>query len=139
MFDLIPCVGAVVHDARGRLLLVFRGHEPALGQWSIPGGRVEPGETDEQAVGRELAEETGLRGEVVRYLGSVLRAAPGGGTFEIRDFLVRPVGPDLEPVAGDDAADARWVSRSELPAFPLVSGLLEALSEWGVWPGPCLS
>lgn len=132
---LIPCVGAVVRDDLGRLLLVRRGHEPGLGQWSIPGGRVEPGETAEQAVLRELAEETNLRGEVGQYLGSVLREAPGGGTYEIRDFLVRPAeSPVPEPVAGDDAAAARWVSRGELGALPLVAGLVEALTEWQVLP-----
>ena len=57
---VIPCVGAIVADGEGRLLMIKRGHEPGAGLWSIPGGRIEPGETDTEAVARELTEETGL-------------------------------------------------------------------------------
>ena len=56
----VRCVGAVVHDAAGRLLMVRRANEPGRGQWSLPGGRVEPGESDASALARELREETGL-------------------------------------------------------------------------------
>ncbi len=56
----IPCVGAIVRDEAGRLLLIQRGHDPGAGLWSLPGGRIEPGETDEQALVREMREETGL-------------------------------------------------------------------------------
>jgi 8-oxo-dGTP diphosphatase len=51
----VPCVGAVVHDGQGRLLLVRRGHAPSAGLWSVPGGRVEAGESEVEAVVRELA------------------------------------------------------------------------------------
>ncbi len=133
--DLIPCVGGVILDGAGRILLVRRGHPPGMGQWSIPGGRVEPGETDEAAVVREVAEETGLTVSVDRPVGTVRRAAPGGGTFVINDYVVRPIGdPVPDPVAGDDAADARWVTRAELAALPLVDGLVEALAAWVVLP-----
>ena len=64
-------VGAIAVDA-GRLLLVRRGHGPAAGLWSVPGGRVEPGEMLVEAVVRELAEETGLAGEDV-YLEQLRR------------------------------------------------------------------
>lgn len=141
---LIPCVGGIVHDDLGRLLLVRRGHEPGMGLWSVPGGRVEQGESDEAAVVREVAEETGLYAVVVRVLGSVLRPAPGGGTFVIRDYLMalppsttlpaRPEHAAAEPVAGDDASAARWLTRAELQELPLVDGLLEALGGWGVLP-----
>src|SRR5579862_2911879 len=56
----VQCVGAVITDPTGRLLLILRGHEPGMGLWSIPGGRIEPGETDQDAVVREVMEETGL-------------------------------------------------------------------------------
>ena len=57
---LVPCVGALAYDAEGRLLLIRRRNEPGRGLWSVPGGRVEPGESDAEAVVREMAEETGL-------------------------------------------------------------------------------
>ena len=132
---VIPCVGAIVLDERRRLLVVRRGQEPGRGLWSVPGGRVEPGESDAVALVREVAEETGLRVAVVRHVGTVRRRAPDGGTYEIRDFLARPVGvPAPEPRAGDDAAAARWVTRAELDALPVVAGLVTALGEWRLLP-----
>jgi len=129
----VPCVGAIVHDAAGRLLVIQRGHEPALGLWSLPGGRVHPGETFRDAVVREVAEETGLAVVPERMVGAVERAAPGGSTYDIRDFTARLVdGGGLH--AGDDAVDARWVGDAELRALPTSPGLLEALEEWGVLP-----
>jgi 8-oxo-dGTP diphosphatase len=134
--SVIPCVGGVVHDERGRLLLVRRGHDPERGRWSVPGGRVEPGESDEVAVLREVLEETGLHADVVRPVGSVIRPAPGGGTFEIRDYLLRPREvPAPAPVPGDDADDARWVTRAELHSLALVEGLRDALAAWSMLPG----
>lgn len=131
----IPAVGAVVQDATGRLLVILRGKEPAMGCWSLPGGRVEPGETHEQAVVREVAEETGIAVRVLREVGTVHRDAPGGGTYAIRDFLAEPTG-DRTPTAGDDARDARWVTPAELAALATSPGLMEALHDWGVLPQP---
>jgi isopenicillin N synthase-like dioxygenase/ADP-ribose pyrophosphatase YjhB (NUDIX family) len=128
---LIPCVGAIVRDAAGRLLLVRRANPPAQGLWSIPGGRVEPGETAELAVVRELVEETGLLGAVQREVGTVERAAPGGGTYVIRDFLLH-VEDAGAPVAGDDAAEAAWFTPAELEALDTSPGLVEALEGWGL-------
>ena len=76
----IPCVGGIVRHG-GRLLLVKRGREPARGTWSVPGGRVEAGETDEQATAREVLEETGLRVVVGELVGTVERDAPAGGVY----------------------------------------------------------
>jgi 8-oxo-dGTP diphosphatase len=129
----IPCVGAILHDARGRLLVVRRANDPGRGRWSVPGGRVEPGESDESAVVREVAEETGLLVTVLGYVGAVRRPAPGGGTFHIRDFAAR-LATDADPVAGDDADDVRWVTRAELVGLPVVDGLVEALAAWSVLP-----
>src|SRR5262249_57165351 len=72
---VIPCVGAVIKDDLGRLLLIKRGHEPGKGLWSIPGGRVEAGESDEAAVVREGREETGLAVALGRLIGAVRRPA----------------------------------------------------------------
>ena len=126
----IPCVGAIITDAAGRLLLVRRGHAPQAGRWTLPGGRVEPGETDQQAVVREILEETGLAVSCGHLVGTVQRPAPDGGVFEIRDYAATVTGGEL--AAGDDAADARWVAPADLPALPLTTGLIAALTTWGV-------
>ncbi|WP_182875871.1 NUDIX hydrolase [Microbispora sp. H10670] len=129
----VRCVGAIITDPDGRLLLVRRGRPPGEGLWSLPGGRVEPGETDEQAVRRELREETGLDVAVVRLAGTVLRPGPGGVTYEIHDYVATPSGTASgTPVAGDDAADARWWAPADLAGLPLTDGLADALAEWGV-------
>ncbi|MFD0901097.1 NUDIX hydrolase [Actinomadura sediminis] len=124
------CVGAIVRDRDGRLLLVLRGRPPGAGRWSVPGGRVEPGEDDAAAVARELLEETGLRVRAGALVGTVERAGPGGVVYEIHDYAATVLGGT--PRAGDDAADVRWVAPAELPDLPLVPGLLDALTEWGV-------
>jgi ADP-ribose pyrophosphatase YjhB (NUDIX family) len=123
-------VGAVVFDAQGRLLMIQRGHDPGAGLWSIPGGRIEPGETDEQAVVRELLEETNLQVMVGTLVGSVRREGPGGTVIDIRDYTATVAAGTLR--AGDDAADARWVTAAELALLEVTEGLIEALTEWGV-------
>jgi 8-oxo-dGTP diphosphatase len=127
---LIPCVGAVIKDERGRLLLIRRGHEPGAGLWSLPGGRVEPGETDAEALVREMREETGLAVRAGRLLGSVRRPAGNGDIFDIRDYAATVIGGTLGP--GDDAADVRWVDAGDLGRLPVTEGLAEILTNWGV-------
>jgi 8-oxo-dGTP diphosphatase len=126
----IDCVGAIITDATGRLLLIKRGHEPEAGRWSLPGGRIEPGESDQQALVREVREETGLQVAPGRLAGTVDRPWPGGRVLVIRDYEAVVTGGDL--AAGDDADDARWVSPRDFGGLPLTSGLLEALYAWGV-------
>jgi ADP-ribose pyrophosphatase YjhB (NUDIX family) len=127
------CVGAVVHDPAGRLLVICRGHPPGEGLWSLPGGRVEPGETDAAAVVRELREETGLQVTLGALIGSVTRPGPADVTYDIHDYAATVTGGKLR--AGDDAAEVRWVTELELRALPTTPGLLEALTEWNVLPG----
>ena len=126
-------VGAVALDA-DRILLVRRGHGPAAGRWSVPGGRVERGETLHEAVVREVAEETGVAVVVDGFLGWVERIddAPDGGHFVILDFRVTVLEPDAPLVAGDDAAEAAWTSFDDLGDLPLAPGLLDFLEETGV-------
>ncbi len=117
-------------DGQGRLLMIRRGHEPSAGLWSIPGGRIEPDETDAEALVREMLEETGLVVEVGPLLGSVQRHGPNGDVIDIRDYMASVIGGTLQP--GDDAADARWVAAGDLDSLEITEGLIEALSSWGV-------
>ena len=128
--SVIPCVGAVIKDDRGRLLLIKRGHAPGAGLWSLPGGRIEPGETDAEALVREMCEETGLVVEVGQLIGTVRRPAQDGDALDIRDYAATVTGGTLRP--GDDAADARWVETTDLRSLAITAGLIEALISWGV-------
>lgn len=129
----VAAVGAVI-VREGRLLLVRRGHPPAAGQWSVPGGKVEPGESEPQAVAREVAEETGLSVRVGPLIGEVVRPGIGDVVYRIRDYVVEIVG-GIEH-AGDDAADLAWVPFGELTERELTEGLLDTLRDWRVLPTP---
>ena len=111
-------VGAVV-VRDGKVLLVKRGHEPLKGRWSLPGGRVELGETLVEAVRREIREETGLEIEVGPVL-EVFDRIERRGThvashLVIVDYLCTCVGGTL--CAADDAEDAVWVEPGDLDAY----------------------
>lgn len=113
-------------------MLVRRAREPGRGRWSVPGGKIEPGETDQQALIREVVEETGLRISVLGYLGSVRRPGPAGAVFDIHDYRCRVDGGALRP--GDDADDARWCDRAALARLPVTEGLLDVLRGWHCLP-----
>ena len=123
------CVGAVVVD-EGELLLVRRGHGPGGGKWSVPGGRVEGGETLAEAVVRELVEETGLEGVCEDLVGWVERV---GATYHhvILDFRITLL-DRATPAAGGDAAEAAWVPLAEVAELDLVDGLAEFLHDHGI-------
>ena len=121
-------VGAVVR--RGdEILLVRRGRGTAVGQWAIPGGRVEFGEGLKTAVAREVREETGLDVRVGRFLGWAERMGddPGPYHYVILDFAAEPLDPQAPARAGDDADDVAWVRTNAIETYPLVSGLAEFL------------
>jgi 8-oxo-dGTP diphosphatase len=125
----LVCVGAVcVLD--GALLLIRRGHGPAAGEWSVPGGRVERGELLAEAVVREVREETGLEAVCGPMLGWVERI-DDDHHFVIADFEVTVL-DESQPVAGDDAAEAAWVPLDQVVERRLVDGLAEFLHEHGV-------
>jgi 8-oxo-dGTP diphosphatase len=112
-------VGAVILDG-DRVLLIKRAHEPLKGQWSLPGGGVEVGETLEQAAAREVREETGLDVEVGPIVDVIDRIAhdPSGGVehhFVLVDFVCRPSGGTL--CCASDADAAEWVSLDALARY----------------------
>jgi len=123
------CVGAVV-IRDGHLLLVRRGRGRAAGSWSVPGGRVEVGETLAEAVLRELREETALEGVCGPLLGWV-ELIDDDGHVVVADFAVTVL--DGVARAGDDAAEVAWVACHEVGEMPhLVDGLAEFLHDHGV-------
>lgn len=130
-------VGAIVLD-KGALLLIKRDREPARGQWSLPGGRVEIGETLREALVREVREETGIDVDVDGLIGvaeRIVRDDDGAIEYHyvILDYVCEARSTDLK--AGDDAAEARWVPVGELNDLHLTAGLLEFLADRGVLEG----
>jgi ADP-ribose pyrophosphatase YjhB (NUDIX family) len=128
----VVAVGLVARDRAGRLLLVERGNPPHKGRWSLPGGRVEGGETIAVAAARELAEETGLEAAVGEIAGVVERIGEGFHYLIVDLWAELP--DDAVPVAASDAADARLVGLDQLPAYPLSPGLAGFLAGIGCWP-----
>jgi ADP-ribose pyrophosphatase YjhB (NUDIX family) len=123
-------VGAIVVVCDS-LLLVQRRLPPAAGRWSVPGGRVEVGETLADAVAREVREETGVEVSVGALAGVAERIS-ADHHFVILDFVADVVGGGRpEPVAGDDAAAAAWIPVVDLPGLDLVDGLLDFLRAVG--------
>jgi acetyl-CoA carboxylase carboxyl transferase subunit beta len=114
----IPAVGAVVAHPDGRVLLIRRARAPSKGEWTLPGGKLEPAETLEDAVVREVHEETALAIRVVRKLTIYVLSFPAEDrdehAYDIHEFLCSPVDPSAPLTAADDAADARWATLDEL-------------------------
>uniref|UniRef100_A0A7V4XRQ4 NUDIX domain-containing protein n=1 Tax=Acidobacterium capsulatum TaxID=33075 RepID=A0A7V4XRQ4_9BACT len=116
----ITGVGAVIID-HGRVLLIQRGQEPLKGEWSLPGGALELGETLMEGIMREVREETGLLVEpitVVEVFDRIVRDEQGRVRYHyvLVDFLCRVTGGAL--ACASDAADARWATLDELAPVP---------------------
>ncbi len=127
-------VGGIVFDPDGRVLIVQRGKPPGEGLWSVPGGRLEPGESIEAAIAREVLEETGLHVEVGPHAETLERV---GETYHyiIHDHIARVLRGTLS--AGDDARAVRWATAAELATLPTTEGLLpvveRARATYGAW------
>ncbi len=119
------CVGAVL-VADEKLLLVRRKNPPAQNLWSLPGGRVEPGESWQAAVVREVREETALEAACGEFIGWVEREAENS-RYLIADFEIEALNLE-EASPGDDATDLTFVSRSQLTDLEVSPGLIEFLS-----------
>lgn len=124
-------VGAViVHD--GKVLIVQRGAEPRKGEWTVPGGVLELGETLRQAAEREVLEETGLKvkaEDVVEVVDSIYPDAQGKTMYHyvLIDFSCRVLGGELR--AGSDVAQARWITPDELDQVPLIGRTAEIIGK----------
>ncbi len=113
----------------GRALLIRRGKEPLYGRWSVPGGRVELGESLEQALGREMEEETGLvvaPVEILAVFDRIERDEAGVlYHFVIVDYLCRWLSG--EAAAASDALEAAWAAAGDLPGYDLPAKALEVV------------
>ncbi|MDE5463539.1 MULTISPECIES: NUDIX domain-containing protein [unclassified Bradyrhizobium] len=124
----IAVSAAIFRD--GKVLLTRRARSPAKGFYSLPGGRVEFGESLHQALGREIEEETGLNIDIIGLAGwrEVLPAAAGAGHYLIMSFAARWVA--REPVLNDELDDYRWIAPEALASLgdlKLTGGLEEVI------------
>ena len=121
--------GVVVRD--GKVLLIRRGKEPLYGRWVVPGGTVELGETLEQALVREMSEETGLEVEPLEVLTVFDRIEREGERvvyhYVIVDYLCRWLSG--QAAAASDALDVAWASPGELPGYDLPPKALEVVKD----------
>lgn len=124
-------VSAVVKSSAG-ILLIERGKPPLVGAWSLPGGLVETGELMEQAIIREMDEETGLQFSPhhMADLVEIIRHNKDGQTE--RHYVIGVffgISDPVELTAGDDAAKAEWVPIDELADYPLTEGTLDVITK----------
>jgi len=131
MTSTVVAASVVILDDAGRVVLIKRGHAPAEGLWSLPGGGVRRGETARQAASREALEETGLLVAIGVELFVVTVELAPGVDYEIHGFLADAFSGDLR--AGDDAAEASWVDYETYQTLKTTPRLTELLESAG-WP-----
>lgn len=125
-------VGAIVL-AGDRVLLILRGKEPLKGYWSLPGGAVETGESVEEALRREVREETGLEIREIRFaevFERIMRDETGQVEYHyvLLDYICEPAGGELQ--AASDVSDARWFLWEEMAGLTMTSGTREVIGRW---------
>lgn len=122
-----PMLGASIAVFRGgKVLLIRRAKAPSLGLWSLPGGRIEPGETMRDGVLRELAEETGLEAEIIGFVDHVEHIERGqDGAVRAHVVIAAFAGHwrGGEPMLSDEASDSRWVDPRVPGDLPMTRGL----------------
>lgn len=111
----------------GRFLLVLRAHAPARGLYAFPGGRIEPGESAEAAVRREVIEETGVRVEEVRHYRDIELGSAATRLYRLSVFVCAYGGG--EAVAGDDAEEAGWYTTREMESLPMTGSTYDIALE----------
>jgi 8-oxo-dGTP diphosphatase len=123
----VPAVGVVCLKG-DQVLLIRRGTPPMQGSWSLPGGRIEPGERAVDAALRELMEETGVRAELTGLIDVVDGLFPESGRhYVLIDYAARWLSG--EPVAGDDAREARFVALAEVDGLVAWSETRRVIAE----------
>lgn len=127
----VVAVGAIIVDG-SRVVLVKRGREPLKGRWSLPGGKLELGETLEDATRREVLEETGLIVEIERFVTTIERIhRDADGVvqyhFVLVDYRCRAVGGAL--LAGDDADNVAWVEIDRLESYDITSATADVVRD----------
>lgn len=116
-------VGGIVFNNRKQVLMIQRNQPPAMGFWSIPGGKLEPGESLAEACQREIKEETGLE-TTVKNIVAIVERRIEGFHYVIIDYLaLLREGENILPVAQSDVAEARWINLEHLADYNLVAGL----------------
>jgi len=119
-------VGSIVFNDKRQVLMIRRNQPPAMGLWSVPGGKLEAGESLADACQREVKEETGLDVEVSNIVAVVERQIEGFH-YVVIDFLAHLVAENAIPVAQSDVAEAKWISLEAIEDYALVDGLAKII------------
>ena len=125
----VPTLGVsgIVFNKHKQILLIRRNQPPAMGMWSIPGGKLEAGESLTEACRREIKEETGLDTDI-KHIVAVVERRVEGFHYVIIDYLALLADEEHgQPVAKSDVSEARWVSLEDLDAYDLVDGIAEII------------
>ncbi|MEO0206932.1 MAG: NUDIX hydrolase, partial [candidate division WOR-3 bacterium] len=124
----VPSVAGFIMNSNDEILLIKRGAEPEKGKWALPSGFIEPNETPEQAVLRELKEETGLNGIIKKMLGVYVEPTRIYGDVLLIGYEIEITGGKTKP--GSDTTEVRFFSKNKLPGIPFLSH--RAISRQGI-------